>query len=97
MLPDAAISDEEPAHGGLLQEKRPRDHRALGAVDAGQAASLRPGQAAQVEVAGEWLAGELILVGREPLEQGYRLEVGFAAPAGVTVLAGQRLRVHIDD
>ena len=71
--------------------------RALGAVGAEQAVSLSPGQGAEVELAGEWLAGELILVGREPLEQGYPIEVGFEAPAGVTAFAGQRLRVRIDD
>ena len=71
--------------------------RALGEVDAEQAARLRPGQAAQVELAGEWLPGELMLVGREPLEQGYRLEVGFEAPASVNAMAGQRLKVRIDD
>ena len=71
--------------------------RALGAVSAEQAAGLRPGQEAQVELAGEWFPGELILVGRERQEQGYRLEVGFEAPVGLTALAGQRLRVRIDD
>ena len=73
------------------------DARGDGAVDAEQAARLRPGQAAQVELAGEWLPGELMLVGREPLEQGYRLEVGFEAPASVNAMAGQRLKVRIDD
>ena len=43
--------------------------------------------------------GEVIdtSVGREPLEQGYRLEVGFEAPASVNAMAGQRLKVRIDD
>lgn len=71
--------------------------RALALVHAEQAAGLHPGAAAQVELGGQWVPGELNLVGREPQTHGYPLEIGFRAPDGFEAMVGQTLRVRIDD
>lgn len=74
-----------------------RQLRAVVRVSAAQAAGLHPGREAQVEVNGQWLPGQLLRVGREPVDGGYPAEIGFQAPTGFMPLAGQSLRIRIHD
>jgi multidrug efflux system membrane fusion protein len=76
--------------------------KAVAQVDTKQAATLTPGRAIRVAVAGAWFDGQVLGVGLEPTERDadgprYALEVGFVPAVEEPLRAGQPATVRIDD
>lgn len=76
--------------------------KAVARIDALTAAQLKIAGAVKVEVRGEWLAGEILSIGLEPLsadvgEAGYRLEVRVTPLETMQLRAGEAVVVRIDE
>jgi multidrug efflux system membrane fusion protein len=76
--------------------------KAVARVDALTAARLKIGEVVEVGVRSKWLAGEILLVGLEPLPAdvsgvGYRLEVAVKPLETMQLRAGEAVVVRIDE
>jgi multidrug efflux system membrane fusion protein len=71
-------------------------------VTAQQAEALKPGTAVQVGVRGQWLKGEISLLGLVPVAEDangprYRLEASFQPPVETLIRAGEKAVMRIAD
>jgi multidrug efflux system membrane fusion protein len=81
----------------------PSQMKALARVNAATAAAIHIGDAAKVGVRGEWLDGEIITVGLEPVDNDaagaaeYALEVSVKPKPGMQLRVGEQVMVRIDE